>query len=263
MTHDPGPGHADGAAADLQRLEGEGRAPRCVPSSSATMASRSASVSCTLRSASSLNRVKAALRASPVMVMPILARVSAKAWRPECLPSTIWLPDLADGGGVDDLVGRALGQHAVLVDAGLVGEGVAAHDGLVVLHRVAGEAADQPAGAGQLLGAHAGLDARELVGPDLDGHDHLLQGGVAGPLAQAVHAHLDLAGAGLHAGQRVGRGQAQVVVAVDRRDVVALDLPADVLDQGAEVPRDAVADGVGDVQGGGARRRPPPAAPRA
>ncbi len=125
-------------------------------------------------------------------------------------------------------------------------------DGLVVLDRVAGQAADQAAGAGQLLGLHADLDAGELVGPDLDGHDHLLQGGVAGPLPQPVDAHLDLAGAGLHAGQRVGRGQPQVVVAVGRGDVVALDLAADVLDQGAEVPRDAVADGVGDVQRGGA-----------
>ena len=66
----------------------------------------------------------------------------------------------ADRRWVHDLVGGALGQHAVLVDAGLVGEGVAADDRLVVLHRVAGEAAHQAAGAGQLLGADRRCRAR-------------------------------------------------------------------------------------------------------
>ena len=53
---------------------------------------------------------------------------------------------LAHSCRVHDLVGGALVQHAVLVDARLVGEGVAPHHGLVVLHRVTGEAADDPAG---------------------------------------------------------------------------------------------------------------------
>ena len=41
---------------------------------------------------------------------------------------------LADGRRVDDLVGLAVVEHAVLVDAGLVRERVAADDRLVVLH---------------------------------------------------------------------------------------------------------------------------------
>ena len=40
----------------------------------------------------------------------------------------------ADVLGVHDLVGAALLEHAVLVDAGLVGEGVPADDRLVALH---------------------------------------------------------------------------------------------------------------------------------
>ena len=47
------------------------------------------------------------------------------------------------------------------------------------------------------------------------GHDDLLERRVAGALAEAVDRHLDLARAGLDRGQRVGRGQTQVVVAVD------------------------------------------------
>ena len=56
----------------------------------------------------------------------------------------------ADGGGVHDLVGRALLQHAVLVDARLVRERVAPDDRLVRLHRVAGQARDQAARARDL-----------------------------------------------------------------------------------------------------------------
>ena len=50
---------------------------------------------------------------------------------------------LADRMGIHDLVGGALAEHAVLVDTGFVGKGVAPHDRLVVLHGVAGETADQ------------------------------------------------------------------------------------------------------------------------
>ncbi len=71
--------------------------------------------------------------------------------------------DLAHRGGVDDLIGRALREHPVLVDARLVGEGVLAHDRLVPLHLVAGEPRDHPARAGQLLGADARLQTGKLV----------------------------------------------------------------------------------------------------
>ena len=66
----------------------------------------------------------------------------------------------ADFGRVHDLVGGALLQHAVLVDAGLVGERVAADDRLVRLDRVAGQARDHAAGAGQLAGVERRCRAR-------------------------------------------------------------------------------------------------------
>src|SRR5581483_6617954 len=108
---------------------------------------------------------------------------------------------LADLGGVDDLVGRALGQHAVLVNAGLVGEGVSSHDRLVVLDRITSEAADEAARAGQLLRVHLRVEAVELVGADLQRHGDFLERGVAGALAEAVDADLHLAGAVLDAGE--------------------------------------------------------------
>ncbi len=41
--------------------------------------------------------------------------------------------------GAHDLVGQPVGQDPVLMDARLVGEGVAPHDRLVELHGVAGQ----------------------------------------------------------------------------------------------------------------------------
>src|SRR3954468_21409465 len=61
----------------------------------------------------------------------------------------------ADRRRVHDLVGRALLEHAVLVDPGLVDEGVAPDDRLVGLHRVAGETRDEAARARDLGGDDA------------------------------------------------------------------------------------------------------------
>ena len=80
-----------------------------------------------------------------------LAR-SARAARPLCLPNTRSLDREADVLGVHDFVGRALFEHAVLMDAGLVGEGVLADDRLVPLHLDAGDVGHQPAGGHQPRG---------------------------------------------------------------------------------------------------------------
>ena len=157
----------------------------------------------------------------------------------------------ADLLGTHDLVGRALLEHAVLVDARLVGEGVAADDRLVALDGQAGDRRDHPADRVEPLGLDAGGQA-VVVGPGLQRHDDLFERGVAGALADAVDRALDLPGAGLAGGQAVGDGQAQVVVAVDADDGLA-----DVRHALAEGADDAgvlggrgVADGVGDVDRG-------------
>ena len=155
--------------------------------------------------------------------------------------------------GAHDLVGLGVLEHAVLVDAALVGEGVLADDGLVVLHRKAGDGRDIAAGPGDVLGLDACVIAQP-VSAHLQRHDHFFQGGVAGPLAHAVDGDLHLPGPALHAGQAVGHGQAQVVVAVCGEDHAVG--AGDVLDQVAEhrlvLGGIGVAHGVGDVDGGGA-----------
>ena len=74
------------------------------------------------------------------------------------------------------------------------------------------------------LGLDAGGQA-EVVVAGLERHDDLFERGVAGALADAVDRALDLPGAGLDAGQAVGDGQAQVVVAV-RADDRLVDVAA-------------------------------------
>jgi hypothetical protein len=144
-------------------------------------------------------------------------------------------------------------MHAVLVDAGLVGEGVGAHDGLAGRDGHAGDVGEQLAALVDLPGVDARLGVVEIpAGPH--GHDDLLQAGVARPLADAVDRALHLGGARLHAGQRVGHGHAQVVVAVDG-DVHLVDARhvfAQVGDEVAHLLGRGVAHGVGDVQRGGA-----------
>ncbi len=108
-------------------------------------------------------------------------------------------------------------EDAVLVDAGLVREGVLADHCLVVLHREGGDRRDELGGAHQ----HGRLDAGGVgqhVAAGADGHDDLFQRGVAGALAQPVDGALDLAGAASEAGQRIGDREAEVVVAVCGED---------------------------------------------
>ena len=112
-----------------------------------------------------------------------------------------------------------------------VGERVAAHDRLVRLDGEPGQVADEPARGGDLLRLDAARELLELRWARPQGHHDLLEGGVAGPLAEPVDRDLDLPRAGLDGRQRVGRGEAQVVVAVDADRRVAPDEIHDAPDE--------------------------------
>ena len=158
-----------------------------------------------------------------------------------------------DRGGVHDLVGGALLQHAVLVDAGLVREGVAAHDRLVRLHLVAGQAGHHAAGARDLARVHAGPEpVRGLA--HVEQHHDLLERRVPRALADAVDRALHLAASGPHAGERVGHRHAEVVVAVHRGGHVgeAGHEPVQLAPHLRVLVGHRVADRVRHVDGGGA-----------
>ena len=155
----------------------------------------------------------------------------------------------ADLGRVHDLPGLAQLEDAVLVDAGAVAEGVLPDDRLVPLDGHAGELLDELAGSVDLLGVDVAVDVVEVVLARLDGHHDLLEGGVAGALADAVDGDLDLAGAVLDGGHRVGGAHAQVVLAVEA-EACLVDVGhvlADLVEERAQLGGDGVADRVGDV----------------
>ena len=152
-----------------------------------------------------------------------------------------------------DLEGPAVLEHAVLMDAGLMSKGVAAHHRLVGLDEHAAQLGDQPGGAEELGVVEAGGHPEDL-GVKPDRHRHLLEGGVAGAFADPVDAALHLAGARADADEGVGGGEAEVVVAVHRDGHVLQggDLHVEPLDELAPLVGSGVADRVGEVDG----RRP-------
>ena len=104
-------------------------------SSSVTSASRSIAVTCFFLSAISLKRLKAVLSAWPSTSKPSSASACSQRVAAGVLAEHDRVGLEPDGRRVHDLVRRALLQHAVLVDARLVRERVAADDRLVGLHR--------------------------------------------------------------------------------------------------------------------------------
>ena len=172
-------------------------------------------------SASSLKRLKAVFSAAPSTSKPSSSSALRSAWRPECLPSTIEFVLEPDRGGVHDLVGGALLEHAVLVDAGLVGEGVAAHDRLVGLHLVAGQARHQPAGARDLVRVRR--PSRGPCAASRTWSSITISSSEALPARSPIPliAHSTWRQPATQAGEGVGHGQPEVVVAVHRRGHVA------------------------------------------
>ncbi len=89
-------------------------------------------------------------------------------------------------------------------------KGALAHDRLEVADRDPRDLLDEPAQPRQHLQAHARVDAVE----DAQRRGDLVQGGVAGAVAEAVDRHVQADGAGVVGREHVGRRQAEVVVAV-------------------------------------------------
>ena len=140
------------------------------------------------------------------------------------------------------------------MDARFVGERVGADDRLVGRD---GQPRDR---------AHEATDANELsrVDPGMqtilgraggEGHHHLFERRVPGPLTQAVDRDLGLPRPGVDARERVGRGQAEVVVAMHRNNhaVDARDVGADATNERPELVGRGVPDRVWDVDRRGAR----------
>src|SRR5207245_6617964 len=112
-----------------------------------------------------------------------------------------------------DLVRQAVLHHAVLMDAGLVRKRVAADHGLVGRGEDAREVRQQLARAEDLPRVDVGTE-RNGLGSDAPRHHDLLERGVPGALAGAVHRALDLGRPRLDSRARVRHDDPGVVVAI-------------------------------------------------
>ena len=108
-------------------------------------------------------------------------------------------------------------------------------------------------GARQHLGVDAGPERHHVVAHPHRHHD-LFERGVAGALADAVDGAFDLPRAGAHAGERIRHRHAEIVMAVHgKARLVGIRHPfAQHLDEREIFLRHGIADGVGNVDGGGA-----------
>jgi hypothetical protein len=103
-------------------------------------------------------------------------------------------------GGRHDLVGERIGHHAVLVDAGLVGEGVGSDYCFVGCCAEADALGEELAGWVELLHLDV-VGVRELIAANHQRSGDFLEGGVTGALTDAVDGALDLTGSALDASQ--------------------------------------------------------------
>ena len=149
-----------------------------------------------------------------VQVEPHLHQLPAEGVAPGVLAENELGLARPDRLGTHDLVRECVLQHAVLMDTRLVGERVGPHDRLVSLDHHAGHLADQPAGPEDLLGLDAGPNAAQGLGSGLNGHHRLLQGGITGPLTQAIDGAFNLTCTTANCCEAVRNGHAEVVMAV-------------------------------------------------
>ena len=156
-----------------------------------------------------------------------------------------------DGLWSHDFVSLLVLEHSVLVDAGLVREGVRADHGFVRLHHYSGVFTHHAAAARDLSGVDTVFKIED--GPaSVQCHHHFLQRGVAGALADAVDGDLRLARTGADAGEGVCCRHPEVIVAMHRDDDVldAGGVGDDSRNQRTELVRGGVADRVGNVERG-------------
>ena len=107
----------------------------------------------------------------------------------------------------------------------------------------------------QLFGTDAGVE-RHHIAANVQRHDYFFQGGVAGPLPDAVDGALHLARTGLYGRHRIRYRQAQIVVAVGGNDglgMFAMGAQRDFIEDTRHFAGHIVADGIRQVDGSGAR----------
>ena len=144
-------------------------------------------------------------------------------------------------------------EHAVLMNAGFVREGVFTDDGFVARNGHAGDLRHQATGRKEARRLNPGVHAEHILA-GLDRHDGFLERAIAGTFADAVDGALDLPCPGAHRRQAVGDRHPQVVVAVhgEHGSIDVAHVAGEVREHLEELFWHRIPDGIGDVDRGGA-----------
>ena len=151
-----------------------------------------------------------------------------------------------------DFVRLAVLQHAVLVDAGLMGEGVGSDDSLVVRNGLADSHGEQAAGRIELRADDIAFEAVVVLAHG-QVHGHFLERRVAGAFAYAAQGDFGLTGAHAQGGKGVGHAQSEIVMTVNGEDgfVRTGGVLDDIFDELGKFVRLGVSHGVRQIDGRG------------
>src|SRR5258705_761837 len=127
----------------------------------------------------------------------------------------------ADRFRCHDLVAQRIIDNAVLMNAGLVGKGVATYDCFVRLHVEANNVAEKLAGWVELRGADAG-PKRQPIGAYMQRHYNLFERRISGPLADAIDGALYLTCSGFESCKAACDGQTEIVMTMHADDYIAV-----------------------------------------
>ena len=153
-----------------------------------------------------------------------------------------------------DLVGRAMLEHTVLMDASFMRERILPHNGFVALHDEPRHLAEKLARGIDAGRVDAGFDAVEVT-TGLHRHHDFLERRVPRTLSDAVDGALDLARSGADRRKAVCHGEPEIVVAVHADDglVDVSNMFFQITDELRELRRHGIADRIGDVDSARAR----------
>ncbi len=155
---------------------------------------------------------------------------------------------------VHDFVGIPVLEHAVLVNAAGVSEGVFTDNGLVALDQESAHARYKPGGFDNFTRLDAAFDVAEVVCPCLESHHQFLKGRIPGPFTDAVDGAFDLSGAGLDSREGICDGQSEIVVAMDADNCLTRtelgNFGVEIFDKRSVVLGHGPTDGVRDVDRG-------------
>ena len=153
-----------------------------------------------------------------------------------------------------DFVGFAVFDHAVLMNSGRMREGIGTDHGFVRLDGEAGHGRHKLRRRNKLTGVDINAELKEVI-TGFNRHDNFFESAVTGSFAKTVDRALNLTSTAVdYAGQRIGDGKSEIVVAVNRPNglVCVVNMLAQVANKSTEFRWNSISDGIRNVDRGSA-----------